>query len=61
MTLPFTDTQDFFQWLKAVVIMIPVTIFVVVVGIIFYLTVKEPKECGGSSDGYCDHFDKYET
>lgn len=57
MSLPFNGVRDFFQWLKAVIVMIPITILVVVVGVIFYLTVKQPDECGGACGGYCDHFD----
>ena len=57
MNLPFNGVWDFFQWLKAVIIMIPITIFVVVVGIIFYITVRTPTENGGACGGYCDHFD----
>ena len=57
MTLPFTGIQDFFRWLLALIIMIPVTIYVLFVGILFYLTVKMPDENGGASGEYCDHFD----
>lgn len=57
MNLPFNGVKDFFQWLKAIIIMIPVTIFLVIVSIIFYLTLREPKESNGVCDGYCDHFD----
>jgi uncharacterized protein YpmS len=57
MNLPFNGFKDFWRWLWAVIIMIPIIILVVVVGVIFYLTVREPKESGGACGGYCDHFD----
>jgi hypothetical protein len=50
--------RDFFQWFKAVVIMIPVTVYVLVIGILFYAYIRlRPKDVGGCSGGYCDHFD----
>lgn len=50
--------SDFLQWLKAVVIMIPVTVYVLVVGFVFFIYIHcLPKSGGGCGGGYCDHFD----
>jgi len=54
--LPFNNIRDFFQWLKTVIVMIPITIYVIAVGIIFYFSIKKPENTN-ACDGYCDHFD----
>ena len=41
MTLPFANTPDFFGWLWAIIVIIPITITIVFVGVLFYFIVKD--------------------
>lgn len=50
--------KNFLKWLRAVVIMIPVTVYVLLVGGLLYLAIRLfPSTNGGAGIGYCDHFD----
>lgn len=51
--------KDFFLFLRAVIIMVPVTIVLVVMFILFYIFIREPKEVSDARDNhhYLDHFD----
>lgn len=51
--------KEFFLFLRAVIIMIPVTIVLLVMFTFFYFFIREPKEESDARDNhnYLDHFD----
>ncbi len=59
MEVTWEDAKEFLRWLRAVLIMVPVTLYVLVVGILFYIYIRlmPTKENGGANSGYCDHLD----
>lgn len=55
---PQVTVKDFLRWVWAALLMIPLTIYVFVVGFIFYIYIRLlPTKGGGCGGGYCDHFD----
>lgn len=54
--------KDFFQLLKAVLVMIPVAAYIIIVGTIFYMTIPLPRDDGKDArdtHNYLDPFDVY--
>lgn len=50
------NMKNFFQWLFTILIMIPITIYLIGKFIFFYIFIREPKE-KNSNGNYLSHLD----